>query len=52
MFFAQLQQMKMQLQKAKESGSGTSAGPMMVDPAGIVDFYSGMFKMLMDGPTA
>ncbi len=49
MFFAQLQQMKAQLQKMKESGSGTSAGPMMVDPAGIMDFYSGMFKMLMDG---
>ncbi len=46
MFFAQLQQMKTQLQKMKESGQGP---PMMVDPAGIMDFYSGMFKMLMDG---
>jgi len=46
MFLAQLQQMKMQLQKMKEGGQGP---PMMVDPSGIVDFYSGMFKMLMDG---
>jgi len=46
MFFAQLEQMKTQLQKMKESGQGP---PIMVDPSGIMDFYGGMFKMLMDG---
>ncbi|MEK7995998.1 MAG: hypothetical protein AAB403_19535, partial [Planctomycetota bacterium] len=46
MFFAQLEQMKTQLQKMKESGQGP---PMMVDPSGVMDFYGGMFRMLMDG---
>jgi len=46
MFFAQLGQMKTQMQKMKESGQGPA---MMVDPAGIVDFYGGMFRMVMDG---
>jgi len=46
MFFAQLAQMKTQLQKMKESGQDP---PMMIDPAGVVDLYSGMFKMVMDG---
>jgi hypothetical protein len=46
MFFAQLGQMKTQLQKMKESGQGPA---MMVDPAGIMDFYGGMFRMVMDG---
>lgn len=45
-FFGKLEQMKTQLQKMKESGQGP---PMMVDPSGIVDFYRGMFKMLLDG---
>ncbi len=46
MFFAQLEQMKAQLQKMKESGQGP---PMMVDPSGVVSLYGGMFKMLMNG---
>lgn len=46
MFFAGLEQMKAQLQKMKESGQGP---PMMVDPAGVINFYSGLFKMVMDG---
>ena len=46
MFFAQLEQMKTQLQKMKESGQGP---PMMVDPSGVINFYGGMFRMLMDG---
>lgn len=45
-FFGKLEQIKAQLAKMKESGQGP---PMMVDPSGIVDFYSGMFRMLMDG---
>jgi len=45
-FFGKLEQMKTQLQKMKESGQGPS---MMVDPAGVMDLYSGMFGMLMDG---
>jgi hypothetical protein len=46
MFFAQLERMKTQLQKMKESGQGP---PMMVDPSGVMNFYGGMFKMLMEG---
>ena len=46
MFFGKLEQMKTQLQKMKESGQGP---PMMVDPAGVMDLYRGMFRMLMDG---
>jgi len=46
MFLGQLEQMKAQLQKMKESGQGP---PMMVNPSGVFDFYAGMFKMVMDG---
>jgi hypothetical protein len=42
--FGGLEKMKAQLQKAKESGEGP---PM--DPAGIIDFYRGIFKLLLDG---
>ena len=45
-FFAQLEQMKTQIQKMKESGQGP---PMAIDPAGLVDLYKGMFKLAMDG---
>jgi hypothetical protein len=45
MLFGQLEMMKGQLQKMKESGES----PMPMDPAGIINFYGGMFKMLMDG---
>jgi hypothetical protein len=45
MLFGKLEQMKGQLQKMKESGEA----PMMVDPSGIINFYGGIFKMLLDG---
>ena len=45
MLFGKLEQMKAQLQKLKESGEA----PMMIDPTGIVNFYRGIFKMLLDG---
>jgi hypothetical protein len=44
MLFAQLEQMKVQLQKMKESGEGPP-----IDPSGIVNFYAGIFKVLIDG---
>jgi hypothetical protein len=44
MVFAQLEQMKAALQSVKESGQGAIG-----DPAAIVSFYAGMFKMLIDG---
>jgi hypothetical protein len=44
MLFAGLQQMKAQLEKAKESGEGPP-----IDPAGIVNFYSGILKTLLNG---
>jgi hypothetical protein len=45
MLMGGLQKMKAQLEKAKESGEA----PMMIDPTGIVNFYHGIFKMLLDG---
>ena len=45
MLFGKLEQMKGQLQKMKESGQS----PMMIDPSGIVNFYGGIFKMLLGG---
>lgn len=45
MLMGGLQKMKAQLEKAKESGEA----PMMVDPSGIVNFYGGIFKMLLGG---
>lgn len=39
-----LQMMKAQLEKAKESGEGPP-----IDPAGIIDFYGGIFKMVLEG---
>ncbi len=44
MLFAQLEQMKAALQSVKESGQGAIG-----DPAAIVSFYAGLFKMLIDG---
>jgi len=44
MVFAGLEKMKAQLEKAKESGEGP---PM--DPAGIIGFYSGIFKTVLSG---
>jgi len=45
MLFGQLEMMKGQLQKMKESGQS----PMPIDPAGIINFYGGIFKMLLGG---
>lgn len=45
MLFGQLEMMKGQLQKMKESGQS----PMPMDPSGIVNFYGGIFKMLLGG---
>ncbi|MBN2314808.1 MAG: hypothetical protein JXM79_12830 [Sedimentisphaerales bacterium] len=45
MLFGKLEQIKAELQKAKESGEA----PMMIDPSGVVSFYSGIFKMLLGG---
>jgi len=45
MLFGQLEVMKGQLQKMKESGES----PMPIDPAGIINFYGGIFKMLLGG---
>jgi hypothetical protein len=45
MLMGGLQKMKAQLEKAKESGEA----PMMIDPTGIVNFYGGIFKMLLGG---
>jgi hypothetical protein len=39
-----LQQMKAQLEKAKESGEGPP-----IDPAGIINFYSGILKTVLNG---
>ncbi len=44
MISGKLEQMKANLQKMKESGQGP-----MVDPSGIVNFYAGIFKVLIDG---
>jgi hypothetical protein len=40
-----LEQMKAELQKLKESGGN----PAMVEPSGIVDFYSGIIKVFTEG---
>lgn len=45
MLFGKLEQIKAELQKAKDSGEA----PMMIDPSGVVGFYGGMFKMLIEG---
>ncbi|MHC4752209.1 MAG: hypothetical protein ACYTFW_20345, partial [Planctomycetota bacterium] len=45
MVFGMLEQMKVKLQEMKESGEG----PPMVDPSGIVNFYAGIFKIMMSG---
>ena len=44
--FGKLEQIKAQLEKAKKSGEGP---PMAIDPSGIISFYSGMFKMVLEG---
>jgi hypothetical protein len=44
LLFGGLEKMKAQLQKAKEKGEGP---PM--DPAGIIGFYGGIFKMVLEG---
>ncbi len=45
MLFGKLEQIKGQLQKAKESGEA----PMPIDPSGVINFYGGIFKMLLGG---
>ena len=45
MLFGGLEMMKAQLEKAKESGEA----PMVIDPSGIINFYGGIFKMLLEG---
>jgi hypothetical protein len=45
MLFGKLEQIKAELQKAKDSGEA----PMMIDPSGVISFYGGMFKMLLEG---
>jgi hypothetical protein len=45
MVFAGLEKMKADLQKMKDSGQG----PPMIDPAGIVNFYGGILKMVIGG---
>jgi len=45
MLFGKLEQIKGELQKAQASGEA----PMMIDPSGVISFYSGMFKMLLEG---
>ena len=44
LLFGGLEQMKAQLEKAKESGEGPP-----IDTAGIISFYGGIFKMLIEG---
>ena len=44
LLFGGLKQMKAQLEKAKESGEGPP-----IDTAGIISFYGGIFKMLIEG---
>ncbi|MBC8471704.1 MAG: hypothetical protein H8D56_19760 [Planctomycetes bacterium] len=44
LLFGGLEQMKAQLEKAKESGEGPP-----IDAAGIINFYGGIFKMLLEG---
>ncbi len=45
MLFGKLDQIKSELQKAKDSGQA----PMMIDPSGVISFYGGIFKMLLEG---
>jgi len=44
MLMGGLQQMKAQLEKAKETGEGPP-----IDPAGIISFYGGIFKIVLNG---
>ena len=44
LLFGGLERMKAQLEKAKESGEGPP-----IDTAGIISFYGGIFKMLIEG---
>lgn len=44
LLFGGLEKMKAQLEKAKEKGEGPS-----IDTAGIIGFYGGIFKMLIEG---
>ena len=44
MLFGGLQMMKAQLEKAKESGEGPP-----IDPAGIINFYSGILNTVLNG---
>jgi len=44
MLFGGLQMVKAQLEKAKESGEGPP-----IDPTGIINFYGGIFKMVLEG---
>jgi hypothetical protein len=47
MLFGGLQQMKAQLEKAKESGEKMPMDPAAI--AGIFDFYGGIFKTVLEG---
>ena len=44
MLFGGLEMVKAQLEKAKERGEGPP-----IDPAGIINFYGGIFKMVLEG---
>jgi len=44
MLFGGLEMVKAQLEKAKESGEGPP-----IDPSGIINFYGGIFKMVLEG---
>ncbi|UCC97399.1 MAG: hypothetical protein JSW66_16330 [Phycisphaerales bacterium] len=44
LLFGKLEQVKAQLEKAKESGE-----ELPMDPAGIIGFYGGIFKTVLDG---
>ncbi|TKJ36214.1 MAG: hypothetical protein CEE38_12380 [Planctomycetes bacterium B3_Pla] len=44
--FGWLEQIKAELKKAKKSGEGP---PMPMDPSGIISFYSGMLKIVLEG---
>ena len=46
MFVGQLEQMRAQLQKMKETKQGP---PMAVDPSAVFNFYGDIFKMVMEG---
>jgi hypothetical protein len=44
LLFGKLEQIKAQLQKAKDSGEGPP-----IDPSGIISFYGGIFKTVLEG---